>query len=226
MAVPSSNNHLVNTTGGAFTMQSQGGTVLNNETTGSAITNGLTVQDGIDNVKKVRVVPERAYPVGGGLYGTKKALASGTFAYFEAGKYLIRTVATTLSGVASDELLIPGSNSSNQGNAIHQFLHDFGAAVTSKYRANEFSQTGTLADGSKITRRVNWTNAAGDAVEIPGTLTGNNMLDPVAGTKGQRTDSAANPTRAIPGELVMKVDFVDTSVATGGDFFDYKPITG
>ena len=42
----------------------------------------------------------------------------------------------------------------------------------------------------------------------------------------QAVDSAATPTRAIPGELVMKVDFVNLSVSTGGDFFDYKPITG
>ena len=40
------------------------------------------------------------------------------------------------------------------------------------------------------------------------------------------SDSAANPTRAIPGELVMKVDFVTLSVASGGDFFNYKAITG
>ena len=52
------------------------------------------------------------------------------------------------------------------------------------------------------------------------------MVNPVGGSTGQKTDSAANPTRAIPGELVMKVDFVTTAVATGGDFFDYKAITG
>jgi hypothetical protein len=52
------------------------------------------------------------------------------------------------------------------------------------------------------------------------------MWDPVAGSTSANSDSAANPTRAVPGELVMKVDFVDTSVATGGDFFVYKPITG
>ena len=39
-------------------------------------------------------------------------------------------------------------------------------------------------------------------------------------------DSAAEPTRAVPGELVMKVDFVTLGVSSGGDFFDYKAITG
>jgi hypothetical protein len=51
------------------------------------------------------------------------------------------------------------------------------------------------------------------------------MWDPVAGSASRRTDSAANPTRAIPGELVMKADFV-TLTTSGGDFFDYKAITG
>jgi len=52
------------------------------------------------------------------------------------------------------------------------------------------------------------------------------MWNPVAGATASRSDSAANPTRAVPGELVMKVDFVTLTVASGGDFFDYKPITG
>ena len=227
MAVPTPTSPaVVNTTGGAFVSQTQGGTILGNGTTGSAISKSLLLKDAVDDIVKAYGPVENAYPVGGGMNGTQKIVSGGTFAYFEAGKYIIRSVSASISGVASSEVLIPGSNASNQGNAIAQFIHDFGANVTSKFRANEFSQTGTFADGTKIGRRVNWTNAAGDAVEIPSTLTGNNMLDPVAGTKGQKTDSAANPTRAIPGELVMKVDFVDTSVATGGDFFNYKPITG
>ena len=52
------------------------------------------------------------------------------------------------------------------------------------------------------------------------------MINPVGGANAYFSDSAANPTRAIPGELVMKVDFVTLTVANGGDFFDYKPITG
>ena len=69
--------------------------------------------------------------------------------------------------------------------------------------------------------------AAGTAVATPSTLTSTNMWDLADGNASDRAaDSAANPTRAIPGELVMKVDFVDLSIATGGDFFDYKAITG
>jgi hypothetical protein len=41
----------------------------------------------------------------------------------------------------------------------------------------------------------------------------------------QAVDDAARPTRAVPGELVMKIDFVNEGLS-GGNFFDYKPITG
>jgi len=231
MAVPSGNNHLKNTTGGAFTEQTEGGTLLGNDTTGTVITKSFPLNDAVDNDKQVFGVVERAYPSGAypgnsGMYGTQKALAGGTFAYQEAGKYVIRTISDSLSGVASNAVLIPGSNSSNAGNSIHQFIHDFGVRLLAKWRANEFSWTGNLDDGTPIKSRLNWLNAAGDESEVPATATNLDPWDPVAGATGQKTDSAANPTRAIPGELVMKVDFVDTSVATGGDFFDYKPITG
>lgn len=229
MAVPNgSASYLKNTTGGAFSAQSQGGTLLGNGTVGSVITKAFLLKDAIDNDKQVYGVVERAYPVAptGGMYGTQKCLAGGTFAYFEAGKYVIRTISTTLSGVASDKVLIPGSNSSNAGNSIHQFQHDFGVALLAKWRANEFSWTGNLDNGDKILSRLNWLNSAGNAAEAPATLTGVDMWNPEAAATASNSDKAANPTRAIPGQLVMKVDFVDTDVATGGDFFDYKPITG
>lgn len=232
MAVPSGNNHLKNTSGGAFTSQTQGGTLLGNGTTGDVISNALLLKDAVDADIKIPFPIERAYPGfgsyptnTGGMYGTQKALSGGTFAYLEAGKYIIRTISTTISGVASSEVLIPGADKGDR-HAIHQFIHDFGVGLLASWRANEFSWNGNLDAGTPILSRLNWLNAAGTAPEAPATLTGNDPWDPVAGSASQKTDSAANPTRSIPGELVMKVDFVDTSVATGGDFFDYKPITG
>lgn len=227
MAVPNgSASYLKNTTGGAFEAQRQGGTLLGNDTTGSVITKSFPILTAVDDVVKSYGVPEREYPVGGGMYGTQKALSGGTFAYQEAGKYIIRTISTTISGVSSDEVLIPGSNSSNAGKSIAQFVHDFGVRLLAKWRANEFAWTGRYSNGNAITRRFLWIDSAGTASEAPATATDLDMFDPVAGSTGRYTDSAANPTRAIPGELVMKVDFVDLAVATGGDFFDYKPITG
>ena len=104
-------------------------------------------------------------------------------------------------------------------------MHDFGADTTSLMRKNRFARVGYFNNGNKVTSRSLWLNAAGTAVAAPSTLTGNDMWDPVAGSASRRTDSAANPTRAIPGELVMKADFV-TLTTSGGDFFDYKAITG
>ena len=69
-------------------------------------------------------------------------------------------------------------------------------------------------------------NSGGTAAQAPASLN-ENMYDINDGNATDvAADSAAEPTRDIPGELVMKVDFVTLSVSSGGDFFDYKPITG
>lgn len=222
MAVPgASSNYLRNTTGGSFSSTRQGGTILGNTTVGSVISKALSL---IDNAIEY---PTSPLPVAlnNGLVGAGKALSSGTFAYFEAGKYVIRTISDTISGVATNAVLSPAADNGDR-RSINRFRHDFGVRLLTKWRANEFSWTGVLDDGTKIKSRLNWLNAAGDAAEAPATLTDSDMWDPVAGATSPNSDSAANPTRAIPGELVMKADFVDLSVATGGDFFDYKPITG
>ena len=222
MAVPgASSNYLRNTTGGSFSSTRQGGTILGNTTVGSVISKALSL---IDNAIEY---PTSPLPVAldNGLVGAGKALSSGTFAYFEAGKYVIKTISDTISGVATNAVLSPAADNGDR-RSINRFRHDFGVRLLTKWRANEFSWTGVLDDGTKIKSRLNWLNAAGDGAEAPATLTDSDMWDPVAGATSPNSDSAANPTRAIPGELVMKADFVDLSVATGGDFFDYKPITG
>ena len=230
MAVPgASANYLKNTTGGAFAAQEQGGTLLGNGTTGSVITKSFLLLDAVDDTLKSYGVPEReypsgAYPANSGIYGTQKILSGGTFGYQEAGKYVIRTISTTISGVATDAVLIP-SNPSDRS-TVARFKHDFGVRLLAKWRANEFSFTGVLDNGSKILSRLNWLNAAGTEPEAPDTLTDSDMLDPTTGSTSANSDAAANPTRAVPGSLVMKVDFVDLNFATSGDFYDYKPITG
>jgi len=226
MAVPNgSASYLVNTTGGAFSATVEGGTLLGNGTTGSVITKAFLLKDAVDDTKQSYGPVERAYPAGGGMYGTQKALAGGTFAYFEAGKYIIRTISTTISGVSSNEVLIPGADKGDR-RSIAQFIHDFGVRLLDKWRSNEFAWTGRYSNGNAITRRFLWIDAAGTASEVPATATDLDPLSPQTGSAAQKTDVAANPTRALPGTLVMKVDFVDLNFATGGDFFDYKPITG
>lgn len=226
MAVPgASANYLKNTTGGAFAAQKQGGTIIGNGETGSTITKAFLLKDATDDTIKSYGVPERAYPSAptGGMYGTQKILSGGTFSYQEAGQYVIRTVSTTISGVSTNAVLIPGNSDRP---TVARLKHDFGVRLLAKWRANEFSYMGVLANGSKIPSRLNWLNSAGTQAEAPVTATDLDMFDPTTGATSANSDSAANPTRAVPGELVLKVDFVDTNFATSGDFYDYKPITG
>ena len=221
MPVSTQGDYLKNTSGGTYTDQKQGGTLLGNTTTGDVITKSLSLLD--NGAPFTATLPsERS----NGLVANQKALTSGTFAYTEAGKYVIRTISSTLSGVASTKVLIP-SRATEATPPIAKFRHDFGADTTSLIRKNRFARLGFLNNGNKLTSRSLFLNAAGTAGATPSTLTGGFMFDLADGNaSNMAVDSAAEPTRAVPGELVMKVDFVTLTVASGGDFFDYKPITG
>tara|TARA_R110002020_G_scaffold334105_1_gene549483 strand:- start:2661 stop:3338 length:678 start_codon:yes stop_codon:yes gene_type:complete len=224
MAVPSGNNDKRNTSGGAFTATTEGGTILGNVTTGSVITKALALKD--NAVEWAQGTLPRI--LADGLNANQKVLSGGTFAYSAAGQYVIRTISSTLSGVSSSAMLIPDNAGPHY--PIAQFQHDFGAKTTTLMRRNRYSRTGYLLNGdTKVGKRSAnlWLSATGHAHHTPATNTDINMWDLADGNASDRAaDSAANPTRAIPGELVMKVDFVDLSIATGGDFFDYKAITG
>jgi hypothetical protein len=221
MAVPSNNSHLVNTAGGTFTETTQGGTILGNNTATSIITQALALVDNADDFGRSPL------PVSGvnGLRANQKIVSGGDFAYSSAGNYVIRTVSSTITGVSSNVALIPASDV-NGRRPIHQFEHSFGAKTVTKFRAGQYTLTGTKADGTSNLSRLIWMNAAGTAAAAPAALN-ENMWDISDGDATDRADdSAANPTRPIPGELVMKVDFVTTNVSSGGDFYDYAPITG
>lgn len=222
MAVPANEAaYLVNTTGGAYPGDTtEGGTVLGNTSTGTAITKALALKDNATEFKD----GTRPKEIADGLSANQKILSGGAFGYDVAGKYVIAASSDTLAGVSKTNILITGQGTDL--NAIHQFEHDFGADTVSLIRKNRFARSGYFNNGNKVNSRYLYLNAAGNAVAAPTTLTGNDMWDPVAGATARRSDSAANPTRAIPGELVMKVDFVTLTVASGGDFFDYKAITG
>lgn len=220
MPVPTSKaNYLKNTTGGAFSAANQGGTVLGNTTTGDVVTKALALKDNAASYTEgtlPRVLND-------GLNGNQKALSSGTFAYSSAGNYVIAASSSTLSGVSNSSILITGRGDGTR--SIAQFEHDFGAGTASLIRKNRFAKSGYLNGGAKLKNRRLFLNAAGTAGAAPSSLNGN-MINPVGGSGAYHSDSAANPTRAIPGELVMKVDFVTTNISSGGDFFDYKAITG
>ena len=224
MAVPgATSNYLKNTSNGTFISTTEGGTILGNTSTNTnQITKALALKDNatvFNDGTKPKVLAD-------GLSANQKILSAGTFAYEAAGKYVIASSSDTLSGVSKTNILITGRG--NDNNSIHQFLHSFGAKTVTAFRYGRFSWTSTKRTGAALGARINWLTVASggmDAASAPAALN-EDMVNPVGGSTGRRTDSAANPTRAIPGELVMKVDFVTTTVASGGDFFDYAAITG
>lgn len=240
MAVPgATTNYLTNGAGGTFVEAKQGGTILNNDDTGSVITKALTLLDGVAAAPDSNTLPSIT---ASGIYNVAKALSAGTFAYTEAGKYVIARASDTLSGVSKTQLLTMGRG--NTVNSIAQFYGAFGAKLLTAWRNNQFSWTGTLDSGAKITNmRINWLNSGGTLAASPDSLSrlsnaggaeNSAMYAPGGstrnGTPGRAyfTDSAANGyvgvrdvnsddglaqgetgLRKIPGRLVIKSNFVD-----------------
>jgi hypothetical protein len=231
MAVPGKRGHLRTTANGTFSKQTYGGTVMGIEGNSTILTKDLSLLDGVavNQYAGYNALP-RLFTGSGKLYNTAKILSSGDFAYnsARARTFVIARIATSLAGVANTKLLFMASGSLRR--PIMDFQHDFGAKLLTAWRANLFSWLGLLDNGNKIKSRRLWLtagsrNTSGGAA--PSSLKAVNMYDLAdANATNKAVDSAATPTRAVPGELVMKVDFVTKSVTTGGDFFNYKPITG
>ena len=220
MAVPS--GHHIYPYGNA---QTQGGTILNNDNTSTdRITKAFQLNDAVAVAPDTNMLPSIG---ASGIYNVHKPLTAGTFGYSVAGQYVIKGSSTSLSGVTKNAILFTAND--RQARPIARFMGDYGAKLLTGWRQNQFSWTHTLDSGAKITNmRSNWLNSAGTAAASPATLNGTDMWDPVADSTSANSDSAANPIRSVPGELVMKVDFVTISIddANSGDFFNYKPITG
>ena len=225
MPVPgATSNYLKNTANGTYVATTEGGTILGNTSTGTVITKALGLKDNATEFKD----GTRPKALNDGLSGNQKVVSGGAFGYDVAGKYVIAASSATLAGVANTKILITGQG--EDLNPIHKFRHDFGADTTMLFRRNRYSYTGYKTNGdTKFKKRSAnlFTAANGHTHATPGTNTGKFMYDIADGNASNIAfDSAAEPTRAIPGELVMKVDFVTLTVASGGDFFDYKAITG
>ena len=226
MAVPANEAaFLVNTTGGAFPGDpTEGGTILGNTSTGTAITKALALKDNATEFKD----GTRPKEIADGLSANQKVLTgAGTFGYDAAGEYVIAASSSTLSGVSKTNILITGQGTDL--NPIQKFQKQFGAKTVTAFRAGRFSWTSTKRTGAAIAARINWMTVASggmDTASAPASLN-EYAWDISDGNASDRAfDSAAEPTRAVPGELVMKVDFVTLNVSSGGDFFDYKAITG
>ena len=100
MPVPGATaNYLKNTTGGAFSAQTQGGTILSNQTTGDAITKALALKD---NAADFTDIPTPKKSATTGSYGTEVVNAQGsngtlifitTVCNFEAATFWVRRAA-------------------------------------------------------------------------------------------------------------------------------------
>ena len=140
-------------------------------------------------------------PSNGGVITAK---GSGTFAYEgKAGKYIGIRLTDAINNVDNTTLLSGGQGKGRFTGSIHGLETYF---TLPKYTTN--------ADGSHAS-----TSSAG------GTAT--NYIDSAGNGSTASNDSAANPTRAIPGELV----YTGTSKARTGSLAvptqdDYKPKTG
>ena len=207
MPVPSSNSHLKNTTGGSFTKQTQGGTIVGLTTATTIITKAISVKD-------VNALDQSIYPgpkeltTSGKIYNAQKILSGGTFAYNAAknGTWVLSRVSTTLAGVSKTFLQFMGSVVPDT--SFPYYLARNYVDNTSKVRKNLFSKTGYDTSGNKILKRTTWvTNPTGSA--------GADF-----GTSGQV------PTRAVPGELFILTNFVDYSVSTSSNYYNYPVITG
>lgn len=227
MTTPSSNSHLKNTVGGAFTEQTYGGTVLGSPAGAGSLTKAFLLIDALADDASIDTLPQE-FPTGTHIYKTKKPLSSGTFAYNAAvlgsETYVFSRGTSTLSGVANTNLLFMGQD--NHVRAIHEFQHDFGAKLLTAWRAHRFSYIGRDKNGAVIASRSNWLNTALTATGTPDSLSAVYMFDISDGNNTDKADDDAIPTRAVPGELVFLVDFVDYAPATSGNNYDYDAITG
>lgn len=232
MAVPGKRGHLKTTAGGTFTKQTYGGVILGNATTNAIITKSFSIIDALeDNALSGYNAEPREFSSGTHIYNTKKILSGGDFAYNAAKNrtWVVSRIATSLAGVSKTNLLFMSQGARRK--PILDFVHDFGVKLLTAWRANLFTWTGLLDNGGKIKSRRLWLNGSNRNTvggAAPATLSTTNMFDITDGNASNKAvDSAATPTRAVPGEFVMKVDFVTLKPSlSGGDFFDYKPITG
>lgn len=208
--VPSSNSHLKNTTGGSFTKQTQGGTIIGLASATSIITKAIEVKD--VNASDQTIYPGPKLLTGAKTYNTQKILSAGTFAYNSnirgANTYLISRVATTLAGVSKTFLLFMANTVT--GPKYPYFISDHYDNSATLIRKNQFSRTGWNTDGTKIKKRTTW------------------ITDPTGSTPATADfgTSGSIPSRAIPGELYILSNFVTYNPATSSNRHAYSAITG
>jgi len=137
--------------------------------------------------------------------GVQAANSSGTFAYvMEAGKFIGKRLSTEIGGVSND-VLQSGGGTQGPRSSIHW--------TDSAVQLGEWATTSIDYFTGTITKGNNDGNSY-------------TFIDPATGS-ATTGDSAATPTRAIPGKLVV----TDSGLAHSGDLAvplqtTYQPKTG
>ena len=182
-----------------------GATVINagNVDSTSTVTNAKSILFNADGSNRYgsAVVSKTS----GGGESVKTASSSGNPA--DSTTHIVRMV--------SSNVRISGSDFAR--NSIHSRQKDFGAKIAGAVVDGAWDPTGISG------QRSNWNSSASAKVTggIPASLSAQDFIDPAqAGGATAAADSAANPTRSIPGELV----YLQGSVIPKQD--DYKAKTG
>lgn len=214
MAVPllpgGGNKPASTTANGANPQRNSGGTILDggSTTASSAVTNSLahgrTFNDRGNGPRENS---------GSALQHAAKANSAGSrvFAYHADGKYVIRRVSDTLTGVSNDVMVSGGSNHPRR--SIHWRGNQFGANLLAGHRAGEWRPLGIGKDHLGTPQRTNWSSARVSADE---------NYAGVNGSLSATADHAAQPSRAIPGELV----YLENHVTWSDNYIDYKARSG
>lgn len=206
------NPYLLNTAGGSFTKQRQGGTIIGLSAATTKITKAILLKD--INAGDMTIYPLPKLLSGARTYNTAKILSAGTFAYnsnsIRLRTYIMSRLTTSLAGVANTFLQFMGNTLIAP--SIAYYVKDHYDNTTSLIRTTQFSRTGYSTTGTgyagKIKTRTPW-------ITVP------------TGTAGTDFGTFASlPTRAIPGRLVFLTNFVNYLPATSSNFYSYKPITG
>ena len=151
-------------------------------TAGNPITKVFSVQDQASESIAVR----RTVVVDGNH--TNKTVTAGTFAYDNPG-FIIRTVATSINGVANNAIRYNGNENSRASNAIN--LTPLGSKYLTAHRANYWNPLGISG------QRSNWDTA-------PTSMNVADFVDPTEANGTEATIDDAVGTRAVPGEITFK----------------------
>ena len=194
-------------------LKNNGATVAmgGNIDTTNTVTNALdyTVVNTPNSAGARRRGDHRNNPQARTTLGTQTTKGSGTFAYVMlSGKFIGKRLSTEINGVTTavtgDTLLSGGRGKGHRSRTAIHYLE-----TTRALGVNTWNYaTGAITKGG----------TAGNAVQF---------IDPASGGGSTAADSAARPTRAIPGELV----YTDHGMAFSGSLAvalsdDYKAKTG